>query len=164
MALSRIYLGRHFVGDVLGGVAVGTIAAAIAMLWWKLPRIENPLHGWRVARRALYTGAGLVLLALIAAIPPAYEAGRLAGFALGALLVTRRVQPDDPPPAVRVGRIAVAVLLYTVMSWVLGKTVQVVPGEFAPVAALMAGALPAAFLLPGPLYVERWIARQKASD
>jgi membrane-associated phospholipid phosphatase len=163
MALSRIYLGRHFVGDVLGGVAVGTVSAAIAMLWWKLPRIETPARGWRVTRRALYTGAGLALLALIADIPPAYEAGRLVGFALAALLVTRRPPDDDAPPAVRVRRIALAALLYTVTWWLVGKTVPMVPEDFAPVAALMAGALPATVLLPGPLYVERWIARQKVS-
>src|SRR5262245_9376880 len=62
MGLSRVYLGRHFVGDVLGGVAVGVLAAAIGTLWWKLRRIENPARGWCVARRGTLTGAGLTVL------------------------------------------------------------------------------------------------------
>jgi membrane-associated phospholipid phosphatase len=164
MALSRVYLGRHFLGDVLGGVAIATIATAIALLWWRLPRLERPARGWRVARRALYTGAGLAVLALVAGIPPAYESGRLVGFSIGALLIARESAPyDDAPIVVRVRRIALASLLYTVAWWGTAEVVNVLAGSNAPVAALMAGALPATILLPGPLYIERWYARQKVS-
>ena len=165
MALSRIYLGRHFVGDVLGGVAVGTIAAAIAILWWRLPRLEDPARGWRVARRAMYTGAGLTALAFLTGIPPAYESGRLIGFSIAALLVAPSGAPadDDAPIAVRVRRIALASLLYGLAWWGTSAVMGSFAGSNAPVGAFMAGALPATVLLPGPLYVERWFARQKVS-
>ena len=162
MALSRVYLGRHFVGDVLGGVAVAIVATAIAILWWKLPHLEHPARGWRVARRGLYTGAGLAVLAFIAGMPPAYESGRLIGFSIGALLVARgAVSYDNVPITVRVRRIALASLLYAVMWWGTSPVVEMLAGFRAPVAALMAGALPATILLPGPLYLERWFARPK---
>ncbi len=164
MAISRMYLGRHFAGDVLGGVAVGTIAAAIAVLWWKLPHLEDPARGWRVARRALYTGAGLAALALIAGLPPAYESGRLIGFAVGALLVARAAPPDDQAsPGIRVRRIALASLIYLVTWWGTTEGIEGLAATYAPVGALIAGALPAAVLLPGPLYLERCFVRQKAS-
>jgi len=164
MALSRMYLGRHFLGDVLGGVAVGTIGAAIAILWWKLLRIEDPTRGWRVARRALYTAAGLATLAFVAGMPPAYQCGRLIGFSIGALLIARDAAAfDDAPVVVRVRRIALAALLYSIAWWGTSEAVGVLPGSIAPVGALMAGALPATVLLPGPLYLERWCARPKVS-
>ena len=162
MALSRVYLGRHFVGDVLGGVAVATVATAIAILWWRLPRLEDAARGWRVARRALYTGAGLAVLAFIAGMPPAYESGRLIGCAIGALLVARGAASyDSVPITVRIRRIALASLLYAVMWWGTSQMVEVLAAFRAPVGALMAGALPATILLPGPLYLERWFARPK---
>ena len=164
MALSRVYLGRHFVGDALGGVAVGTIATAIAILWWRLPRLEHPARGWRVARRALYTGVGLATLALIAGMPPAYESGRLIGMSIGALLIARGAASDDDAPiGVRVRRIALVSLLYAFTWWGTSEAIGVLAGFHAPVGALMAGALPAAVLLPGPLYLERWFARLKVS-
>ena len=164
MALSRMYLGRHFVGDVLGGVAVGTIATAIALLWWRLQRLEHPERGWRVARRALYTAAGLAVLTFIASIPPAYESGRLVGCSIGALLIARDAAADDGGPiVVRARRIALAALLYTLAWWGMQEAGGVIAGSNAPVGAFMAGALPATVLLPGPLYLERWFARQKVS-
>jgi len=163
MGLSRMYLGRHFAGDVLGGIAVGTIGAAIAVLWWKLPDLENG-RGWRVARRALYTGAGLAATTLIAGIPPPYESGRLIGFAIGAMLVARAAEPDDDAsPGVRARRIALASMIYGITWWATGEGLEAIGTSDAPVGALIAGALPAAVLLPGPLYLERWCARQKAS-
>ena len=164
MALSRIYLGRHFVGDVLGGVAVGTIATAIAILWWRLPRLERAERGWRVARRALYAGAGLATLAFIAGIPPAYESGRLLGVSIGAFLVARDATSYDTAPiVVRARRIALAALLYVAAWWGTSQAIDMLAGSGAPVGAFMAGALPATILLPGPLYLERWFARQKVS-
>jgi membrane-associated phospholipid phosphatase len=164
MALSRVYLGRHFVGDVVGGAAVATVATSIGLLWWRLPRLEHPARGWRVARRALYTGAGLATLALIGGIPPAYESGRLIGCSIGALLIAREpASLDEAPIVVRARRIALASLLYTITWWGTSQALDGLAGSNAPVGALMAGALPATILLPGPLYIERWFARQKVS-
>ena len=117
-----------------------------------------------MARRALYTGAGLATLALIAGIPPAHESGRLIGFSIGALLIARGAASyDDAPMGVRVRRIALASLLYILTWWGTSEVIEVLAGFHAPVGALMAGALPATVLLPGPLYLERWFARQKVS-
>jgi len=41
MALSRMYLGRHFLGDVLGGLALGLILLIIFILFLKSPLKED---------------------------------------------------------------------------------------------------------------------------
>ena len=52
MAMSRVYLGRHFLGDVLGGVGVGVIAATIGLLALTLARLSNQKRATNAAVRA----------------------------------------------------------------------------------------------------------------
>lgn len=50
-AYSRIYLGHHFLTDVLGGSAIGVLCAVVAFLWYKpikkiiIKPIKNTLSG-----------------------------------------------------------------------------------------------------------------------
>ena len=57
MALARLYLGRHFLGDVLGGVGVGVIAATIGFIALTLARLSNPSHAWTAAARTMVAAA-----------------------------------------------------------------------------------------------------------
>jgi membrane-associated phospholipid phosphatase len=94
MALSRMYLGRHFLADVLGGVAVGLLAVALA-----IPLVRALEWAAFVARGR----RGLVLLGLLAAaslglarvtwLPSAYL-GCLAGVSLVYAFLSR----TGPPP------------------------------------------------------------------
>ncbi|WP_371477390.1 bifunctional phosphatase PAP2/diacylglycerol kinase family protein [Kitasatospora sp. NBC_00315] len=63
VAASRIYVGAHYPGDVLAGLALGAGAAALTLRWW--PRhVESPVPAApaRVAVPALPGGAGLCVV------------------------------------------------------------------------------------------------------
>ncbi|HET9192850.1 MAG TPA: phosphatase PAP2 family protein [Vicinamibacterales bacterium] len=91
MGVSRMYLGRHFLGDVIGGVLVGlgTIAVAFAVLKIAhLVRESRKHHPWpahRIMAVAIVFAAG----ALLVGLPDAGDAGRLLGTAIGALYLVR---------------------------------------------------------------------------
>lgn len=78
MALSRVYLGRHFVGDVLGGLAIGLVATGLAIALFGPLAAPNRNRPWP------WLPASLLAVALAAAVPwqplvrPDY-AGLLAG-------------------------------------------------------------------------------------
>ncbi|MFE2137997.1 bifunctional phosphatase PAP2/diacylglycerol kinase family protein, partial [Streptomyces sp. NPDC059466] len=62
VAFSRVYVGVHYPGDVLAGVAIGVGAAVLTARWWPprpaLPGRERP----SVSAPVLPGGAGLVVL------------------------------------------------------------------------------------------------------
>ncbi|OKI17429.1 bifunctional phosphatase PAP2/diacylglycerol kinase family protein [Streptomyces sp. CB03911] len=63
VALSRVYVGAHYPGDVLAGVALGAGAAALTLRWW--PRhvaATVPAAPPRVAVPALPGGTGLCVV------------------------------------------------------------------------------------------------------
>ena len=91
MGVSRMYLGRHFLGDVVGGVFVGlgTIAAAFAVLKLAhLVRESRKHHPWP-AHRIMAIAIVLAGGALLVGLPDAGDAGRLLGTAIGALYLVR---------------------------------------------------------------------------
>jgi membrane-associated phospholipid phosphatase len=117
IALSRLYLGRHFVGDVLGGFAIGGFAAALAVLLFHTLDDEAFRRHDRRARAA-FLPLALLSLVLLAAAPytpllqPRYV-GALAGLVVsyGFLLVSG-LPPDGGPPRQRALRIALAGLVF----------------------------------------------------
>ncbi|MET9405178.1 phosphatase PAP2 family protein [Streptomyces sp. NPDC002935] len=98
VAFSRVYVGVHFPGDVLAGVAIGAGAAALTCRWWPphaaVPERERPA----VRAPALPLGKGLVVFvdsrpddrAPDAKVPPAE---RLRALLPEAELIERG--PDD---------------------------------------------------------------------
>ncbi|MET7987969.1 phosphatase PAP2 family protein [Streptomyces sp. NPDC005281] len=62
VAFSRVYVGVHYPGDVLAGVAIGAGAAALTCRWWPprrvVPERERPAAG----APALPLGKGLVVI------------------------------------------------------------------------------------------------------
>lgn len=89
MALSRMYLGRHFFGDVLGGVAVGLTAIAVGFAALQLAHLarESRAHDPWPAHRVMTVAIVLAAGALLVGLPDAGDAGRLLGTAIGALVL-----------------------------------------------------------------------------
>ncbi|MFI0960219.1 phosphatase PAP2 family protein [Streptomyces sp. NPDC021080] len=77
VAFSRVYVGVHYPGDVLAGVAIGAGAAALTCRWWP-PRTVVPERERPAARApALPLGKGLVVLVDGPAGAPSLHARRL---------------------------------------------------------------------------------------
>ena len=137
MALSRMVLGRHFLGDVLAGGALG---ALVVLLGGRLLVGETaPLPLLRLGRLPrLSSRQGVVLLTGLVVLPvvilvlgssaDAGRAGRLVGLNLAYLLVAARGVPDGSGTLTRrVARVAVAL--------VLGVAVMLAAEVLAPMAS-----------------------------
>ncbi|WP_455947750.1 phosphatase PAP2 family protein [Lelliottia jeotgali] len=116
MALSRMYLGRHFLSDVLGGWLVGMALGWLAWQCLPTPALHN-----RVRYLVLATlGVGTTAAALTTEIVPADSAGHYLGLLLVFAFLQWRGWPVDPQtPWQRIGRVLAVVGLYLVISPVL---------------------------------------------
>jgi membrane-associated phospholipid phosphatase len=158
MALSRMYLGRHFLGDILGGVGVGVIALACAFLALTLARLSNPRYAHQAVTRSLVVGGLMATLAMLYDVPAAYDAGRFLGLAIGATCVVLYVGPrfapaNDIPVTARIVSVFLAALVFGVSWW--GTRVMLAATDMAHTSPgmLLAGAIPAMLVLPLPLYL-----------
>lgn len=114
MALSRMYLGRHFLGDVLGGFAIALVASAT---WVRLFGEVDPVGGmW--PRRSPLRGLWFLCALLFALVPwfspisPRY-AGALTGLALSyAVVFSNGAPPDGGAIRQRLMRILLALALF----------------------------------------------------
>lgn len=154
MALSRMYLGRHFPADVLGGVAVGVAGLAMARL--ELPPGAAAIGTLAAgARTALGVSllVGVALAALFGAGLGAHDAGRFCGLVGAALLLMRTPALDDSVPLLtRIVRIAVALVLLGVAVWSSTWTITTGPGLVVVRTMAISAALHASVLLvPGRL-------------
>jgi membrane-associated phospholipid phosphatase len=138
MSFSRMYLGRHFPADVLGGLVVGVAALALA-------RLELPAAG--VGSRTLTAGTrtalGVLLIVAVALAtlagtgPSAYDAGRFCGVVGATLLLVHTAALDESVrPAARLDRMAVALVLLGVALW--SSTWTIAAWSPLPVASTMA--------------------------
>jgi membrane-associated phospholipid phosphatase len=144
MALSRVYVGRHFPVDILGGVAVGVVAAGIA---WRLRLhlLDHPVRGRNIALRMCGLGLVLAILSLTLRMPAPSDAGRLLGLALGVLLLMRGPSTSlaARPALARAGTAAGAIALLAVSWW--GVPVLIAAAGQPPtqgIGALLSGAIP----------------------
>jgi membrane-associated phospholipid phosphatase len=155
MALSRMYLGRHFPADVAGGLVVGVAGLAIARL--QFPPAAGASPPTVSARTALGVSLGAVvaLATLSGAGLGAHGAGRFCGVVGAAVLLAyTRALDDRVSPARRMARVAVALVLLGVATgsntWtiVAGPNVAVI-STMVVSAALHASVLLVPALAPG---------------
>ncbi len=149
MALSRMYLGRHFPADVIGGLVVGSAALAIARL--ALPPASA---GSSTLTAGARTAPGVVLIvvvalaALLGAGVGAHDAGRFCGLLGAALLLMRmRAHDDSVPLSTRMARVAVALVLLGVALWSSTWTITAAPGLIVMSTMAISAALHASVLL-----------------
>ena len=160
MALSRMYLGRHFLGDVLGGVAVGLAAVAVGFAVLQLRHLAAELrahHPWP-AHRVMTVAIVLAGGALLVGLPDAGDAGRLLGTATGVLVLVHH----DVFEAARTRRARAILLLTAVVgfgaAWgVMSLVLKQADPSSASALRLAASALPNAALLILPAFVPRRI-------
>jgi len=153
MALSRMYLGRHFLGDVIGGVGVGLITVVIALVILKLDHLvrESRKHHPWPAHRVMAIAIVLAGSALLVGLPDAGDAGRLLGTAAGVLfLVSHDVFRRETTPRARAALVFASAAgfagAWMVMSAALGQASP----DSASSLRLAASALPNAALLMVP--------------
>jgi len=110
MGLSRMYLGRHFLADVTGGLVVGVAAALLA--YWLLPG-----RWWLLA-------AGVGLLCVLAPFTPLLHPaglGQLAGLSIVLGVLARRGYPsDDGRFWQRAARVALLCAFYLAVDAITG--------------------------------------------
>jgi membrane-associated phospholipid phosphatase len=165
MALSRMYLGRHFLGDVLGGMGVGVIAVAVSFLALTLARLSNPKRAHEALERSLMVAGVCALLALVYGVPAPYDAGRFLGLTIGAACIVVYVGPrfapaSDIPVGARVTSLCLAAIVFGLSWWGTRMLIAAAGLAQTPVGMLLAGALPMLFLLPVPLYLtDRFLIR-----
>jgi membrane-associated phospholipid phosphatase len=116
MAVSRVYLGRHFLGDVLGGLAVGLASAAVALPLLRRLARGSPAGG--PGERQAVVPLALLALGLVVAAPgarlvqPSY-AGAVAGLAIcWRALLARGFPPDGGTTRQGMRRVALAGLVF----------------------------------------------------
>lgn len=127
VALSRLYLGRHFLGDLMGGAIVGLIFLTVFTLFLKSSLKDDffKKENFDLAFRR----QNLILYFIMFVVPPVLTALSLisadvAGFFLGTnvayVLIIRKGLPDDTGSVKqRVLRIFIALLLFGVSSLIL---------------------------------------------
>jgi membrane-associated phospholipid phosphatase len=127
-AVSRLYLGRHFIADVTGAAALGLAVlgclrrSAVRPQW----AFRSPL--WLPVLALLPLG----LLLLVAHVDPA-SAGGLTGLYTARILLQGRPLPPDRAGAWRrIGRVLVAFALYAAVAVGIGSALRTVALEADP--------------------------------
>jgi len=103
MALSRMYLGRHFLADVMAGWLAGLAVATLAC--WLFPRVAAAAGDrWRLVTIGLLAAAWTSVASASTWIE-VDAAGQLAGLFVVLLVLRWRGWPDEPhPPWQRIAR------------------------------------------------------------
>lgn len=119
MPLSRMYLGRHFLADVLGGVALGLLAVFVVVMIQRDAPTARPIAFIRILNTiALFALPVLCLVAFPGAA--ADEAAMLLGVNLGQAW-SERVLPESSREAGRWTRILhVAIAMATFIAFAAG--------------------------------------------
>jgi membrane-associated phospholipid phosphatase len=157
MSVSRMYLGRHFLADVVGGLAIGALAAGVAAILLK--KLDRPVPAGRFPVSLLViTGFG-VLLAVWVPWNPRLDpgnVGRLAGLAAAYLvLLTSGMPADQGALPQRCGRVVLAALTYVGAGRLIDTLFEAAGWDSVPVGELAAAALTTAATLLGGVAIAR---------
>lgn len=133
MAFTRMYLGRHFLGDVIGGAILGLLLLLAFSCFLRSPfckaffRKESFVPAARSPNILFYTFMFIVPLLLTAAslIGPDV-AGYLTGTNVAYLLIIRKGLPDDTGSSgKRVSRILVALMNFAAAALITAAAIEI---------------------------------------
>jgi hypothetical protein len=157
MSISHMYLGRHFLGDVVGGLAAGVVATMVVVRALNLQRLGGT-GDRRVLLKTIATAAACVAVAYLAAVLPVYEAGRLTGAVLALVLVgSAPVGYAEASPATRVARLALAIVCSGAVWWASVAALRPSVGEPSATQAFFIGGIRMVVLRPVPVLLERML-------
>lgn len=108
MGVSRMYLGRHFLADVLGGWAMGALAVWLAWGFGRALASERAGIRWLAVAGAVACIGGLLLVSLQVSFLAPAAVGELAGAAACLALLARPDSVDGAGAKRRVLRVALA--------------------------------------------------------
>jgi membrane-associated phospholipid phosphatase len=158
MGISRMYLGRHFLGDVIGGVGVGLLTVVIALVVLKLDHLvrESRKHHPWPAHRVMAIAIVMAGAALVMGLPDAGDAGRLLGTAMGVLfLVGHDVFKEETSVRARVILVFASAAGFAGAWLLMSDALKQVSPESVSAMRLVASALPSVALLIVPACVPR---------
>lgn len=170
MPVSRMYLGVHFLADVLGGLLLGGLVLSAAYgLVLRPERLARFLSLLQEGAAALVAGGParfyLFALPLLVLLVPAVrpeDAARLLGLNVGFFLVARRGLPVwRGGAASRVGRVALALALYATAGYGLHRAARWVFASEPTVWAFVAEAAAVAGMLVGTVAAVGWGAARR---
>lgn len=143
---SRLYLGRHFIADVLGGYVLG--AACVFVIYAvivKLPAMHQFLFS--VGKRPLLKPGefflpaycfGLPLLAILAVPGRSAYPALLLGLNLGFYIVRANGLPDDSGTVLRrIMRVCISALVFLMTRYVFDQALALLPRPHPPAAATL---------------------------
>ena len=155
MALSRMYLGRHFLGDVLAGGALGALVVLLGSRLFvgegaPLPLLRPRASGWEGAALLAFLLVLPVLILFLGSHGDAERAGRLLGLNLAYLLVTAKGLPEGGgTTARRAARVAVALVLGVAVALAAQVLAPLAPAGGTRMGAFARGLVPTFVLLWG---------------
>jgi membrane-associated phospholipid phosphatase len=158
MAISRLYLGRHFLGDVLGGLGVGLITLLVGFGVLKLQHLAREMraHDPWPAHRVMTVAAVFAGTALLIGLPDSGDAGRLLGAAIGVLvLVHHDVFEFALSGRARAILLASAAVAFGTAWGVMSLALKEADPSSVSALRLAASALPNAAALIVPAFVPR---------
>ena len=145
MPFSRMYLGRHFLADVLGGLIIGLVTVLLAWYFLKKKKngeifIKTKRFEWSLSKpMMLFLGAGL-LFPLVVSLSGNEIAARFFALNLAFLLIGMDGFPtDEAPISQRIYRVLLAIAIISLSGIALKYTFSAAGFESQPAETFRKG-------------------------
>jgi hypothetical protein len=136
VAISRVYLGRHFVVDTVGGFFLGAVIVLLLGLVARSNRLqqvgESGLTHLPISWRLLLIGYLFVLPVVLLgfhSMIDAEDAGRLLGMNVSMLMLLgmKHLPNDSGTTGSRICRVMLGIILMTLTQWLFARVTEMIP-------------------------------------